>query len=143
MSLTDWADRLETPAGIGVDMVEIAEIQALDARTGGAFVQRSFTARERAEAESAPDRWSYLAGRFAVKEAVFKALAHLTPQKAFDFRIVETLREPDGSPRVHPGEALREVMGAAHVRELLVSITNEGGFAFAFVAAVRSEGDSL
>lgn len=137
MSLTDWADQLETPAGIGVDMVEIAEIRALDARTGGAFVKRTFTGREQAEAKCAPDCWSYLAGRFAAKEAVFKAMAPLVPERTFDFRIVETLREPDGSPQVQIGDALREVMERAQVSRLLVSVTNEGGFAFAFAAAVR------
>lgn len=140
MGLVDWAGRLGTPAGIGVDMVDIAELQALDARTKGAFAQRTFTRREQEEAEGSPDKWGYLAGRFAVKEAVFKALAPLIPGKAFDFRIVETLRQADGSPAVIHGGALGEVLCAAGVDRLLVSISNESGFAVAFVVGVSGRG---
>jgi len=127
---------METPLGVGVDLVEIGEIKALNERTRGAFVQRTFTPREQAEAESSPDPWVYLAGRFAVKEAVFKALAPLTPGKTFDFRAVETLRMPDGSPQVTQKGELREIMGSAMVDKLLVSISNEAGFALAFAIAV-------
>lgn len=136
MSFTEWADRLGTPLGVGVDLVEIAEIKALNERTQGAFVQRTFTPREQAEAETSPDPWVYLAGRFAAKEAVFKALAPLTPDKTFDFRVVETLRQPDGSPQVTQERALREIMDSATVERVLVSISNEAGFALAFAVAV-------
>lgn len=117
-------------------MADIAGLQAMDARTKGAFAQHTFTRREQEEAEKAPDKWSYLAGRFAVKEAVFKALAPLTSGKAFDFRIVETLRQADGSPAVTHDGPLREILRTACVDRLLVSISNEGGFAVAFAAAV-------
>lgn len=136
MSLVDWTDRPETPLGVGVDFVEIGEIKALDERTQGAFVQRTFTPREQAEAESSPDPWTYLAGRFAAKEAVFKALAPLTPGKTFDFRVVETLRMPDGSPQVTQEGELKGIMRSAMVEKLLVSISNEAGFALAFAVAV-------
>ncbi len=126
---------METPLGVGVDLVEIAEIKALNQQTRGAFVQSTFTPREQAEAESAPDPWVYLAGRFAVKEAVFKALAPLTPDKTFDFRMVETLRDPDGSPQVTQEGKLREIMQSAMVGRVLVSISNEAGYALAFAVA--------
>lgn len=59
--------RLET----GVDMIEIERIaRALD-RFGGRFCDRFFTAAEQAYCANRPER---LAGRFAVKEAVGKAL---------------------------------------------------------------------
>lgn len=140
MSLIDWADRLDTPAGIGVDMVDISEICALNHRTGGAFAQRTFTARELAQAEKTPDQWSFLAGRFAVKEAVFKALARYIVEKTFDFRHVETLRREDGSPYIALTSELTEIMSVAGIKEFLVSISNESGFVVAFVAAVGDGG---
>ncbi len=139
MSLVDWADRLEAPLGVGVDLVEIGELKALNQRTRGAFVQRTFTPREKAEAESSSDPWVYLAGRFAVKEAVLKALASLTPDKTFDFRVVETLRNPDGSPQVTQEGKLREIMQSAMVGRVLVSISNEAGYALAFAVAVAKQ----
>lgn len=138
MSLMDWSDKLALAAGIGVDLVDISQMAALDQRTGGAFSQRTFTDAERELAFGSADPMSFLAGRFAVKEAVFKALAPLTAQKAFDFRCVETLRASDGSPRIQYGPKLLEIMHTAHVRELLVSISNESGFAIAFVVALTN-----
>lgn len=126
----------ERISGIGVDLVSISKIAELDERTHGAFVKRTFSDVEKAEAEQSPDRYSFLAGRFAVKEAVFKAVAHLTPEKTFDFRIVETKRNADGSPEVAVNDALAAVLRSAGVTKLLVSITDHGGLALAQVAAV-------
>ena len=126
----------EKISGVGVDLVSISEIAELDERTRGAFVERTFSDLEKAEAEQSPDRYSFLAGRFAVKEAVFKAAAHLTPEKTFDFRIVETKRNADGSPEIVMNDPLAAVLKSAAVTKLLVSITNHGGLALAQVIAV-------
>lgn len=136
MLLSEWMNTQETPVGIGVDMVCISEFQALDERLKGVLVRRTFTEAEQLEAKSAADRWTYLAGRFAVKEAVFKALAQHTPEKAFDFRIVETLSHEDGSPHVTLTKDLKAVMASAGVSRLLVSVSNEADFAIAFVQAI-------
>ena len=131
----------ERISGIGVDLVSVSEIAELDGRTHGAFTERTFSDREKAEAEQSPDRYSFLAGRFAVKEAVFKAVAHLTPEKTFDFRIVETKRNADGSPEVAVNDALAVVLRSAGVTKLLVSITGHGGLALAQVVAVSESSD--
>ena len=131
----------ERISGAGVDLVSISEIEELDKRTRGAFTERTFSDMERAEAEQSPDRYSFLAGRFAVKEAVFKAVAHLTPEKSFDFRIVETKRNADGSPEIVINESLAAVLRSAAVTKLLVSITGHGGLALAQVVAVSESSD--
>ena len=61
-------------AGIGADLVDIARIQALLDRYGERFLRRVFTGKETAYALSGANTAERLAGRFAVKEAVFKAL---------------------------------------------------------------------
>ncbi|MBR6089378.1 MAG: holo-ACP synthase [Anaerolineaceae bacterium] len=126
----------ERISGIGVDLVSIREIEDLDKRTRGAFADRTFSDMEKSEADRSPDRYSFLAGRFAVKEAVFKAVAHLTPEKTFDFRIVETKRNDDGSPEIVMNAILAAVLKSADVTKLLVSITNHDGQALAQVIAV-------
>lgn len=140
MSLENWVEQLAPPIGIGIDLVSVPELRKLDQRTKGAFSRRTFTDWELAEAELSQDSWVYLAGRFAVKEAVFKAVAHLLPEKAFDFRLVETLRQPDGSPQIVCSPALRAVLDSANVSGLLVSISNEEDFAVAIVQAVGKKG---
>lgn len=131
----------ERISGVGVDLVSITEIAELDRRSQGAFVKRTFTDHEKAEADQSADRYSFLAGRFAVKEAVFKAVAHLTPEKSFDFRIVETRRNPDGSPEIFISDALSGILKSAAVTKLLVSISNQGDLAFAEVIAVSEMDD--
>lgn len=136
MLLYDWICKNKLPVGIGIDLVTISELRELDERIKGAFFQRVFTQQERAEAEKRPEPWTYLAGRFAVKEAVFKAIAPLIPEKAFDIRIVETLTQPDGSPKISCTGKLRAVMDSAGVERLLVTISNEGDYVISMVQAV-------
>ncbi len=135
MSLETWAGQ-PTPVGIGIDLVSVRQLQEMEQRTKGAFSARTFTPRELEEADRAQDRWVYLAGRFAAKEAVFKAVAHLLDEKTFDFRLVQTLSDPDGAPRVVCHGALRTIMDRANVSSLLISISNEQDYAVAIVQAV-------
>ena len=79
--------------GIGIDSVDIEEMRGMCADFDNSFVRRTFTQAEVVQALGRPDAAQFLAGRFAVKEALFKALAHLTPEGLFDFRFVETLHD--------------------------------------------------
>lgn len=128
------------PVSVGTDIASISEIERLDHDTKGAFVKSTFTTRERELVdEVAP--YAYYGGRFAAKEAVFKAVAPLIDDEKFDFRIVETLRRPDGSPYIHINEKMKAVMEKARVSEILISLSNEADFALAFAVAVRYEGE--
>ena len=122
--------------GIGTDMVQIKRIERLMERLSPSALTRMFTPAELAASERASKPADYLAARFAAKEAVFKAVAHLTPEKTFDLRIIETLNHEDGSPYVNITPALREILDKAAVTDLMVSITTEGEYAAAFVIAV-------
>ena len=122
--------------GIGIDSVDIEEMARLIAAPDGAFLRRTFSDAERAQALARHDAASCLAGKFAVKEAVFKALAQHTAS-GFDFRCVETLDDDNGCPHVTTTGPLAPVLAEAGVTELLVSITNERGVATAIVLAQR------
>ena len=97
-----------------------------------------FTAGERAYAARAVRDDEYFATRFAVKEAVFKAVAHLLDERFFDYRLVETLNREDGLPVVTKAGQLGAVLIQAGVKNLHVSITTQDDYATAFVIA---EGD--
>ena len=120
--------------GIGIDSVDIEEMARLVADGQTAFARRAFTEAERAQACTRPDAAACLAGKFAVKEATFKALARHTAE-GFDFRCVETLEDEDGCPHVTLDGPMAPVLAEAGVTELLVSITNERGVATAVVLA--------
>ena len=124
--------------GVGIDMASIADFETCtsDPASSRAFEERTFTARELAEADQRGcGRAEYLAGRFAVKEAAFKAVGRLAPADIVDLRIVETMSASDGRPVVSLDEQIAPALAAAGVTELLASITNEGPFAMAVVVA--------
>ena len=124
-------------SGIGVDSVYIPEVRRClsDEKLSFPFVRRTFTQAEQAAAADHSDLAEYYSARFAAKEAVFKALGCLTSEKTFDFRLVETLNMPDGSPYVNITDALRHILLASGVRALHISITTEADYATAFVIA--------
>ncbi|HOS97972.1 MAG TPA: holo-ACP synthase [Deltaproteobacteria bacterium] len=61
--------------GMGVDIVDIGRIDALRKRYGMRFLSRVFTPEEIAYCTARHDMAASLAGRFAAKEATFKALS--------------------------------------------------------------------
>ena len=56
----------------------------------------------------------------------------------FDFRIVESLHRPDGSPYINITDCLRPYLEEAGVMTLHLSISTEGDFAQAIVVAEDS-----
>ena len=127
-------------AGIGVDIVDIARIQALLDRYGERFLRRVYTGKETAYAMSGANKAERLAGRFAVKEAVMKALGTGKSQGIL-WRDVETLRGRLGKPEVHlHGQAVKWVKSRGGDR-VHVTITYDGGKAVAFVILEKAGGE--
>ena len=110
--------------GIGVDMVDISEFENLVKKLGICFIEATFTKRGGAFcAASEPIR--FLAERFAVKEAVFKAIAHHTKAKTFDFRIVETLDDEARKPYVSINDSFKLIVEEAGICSIMVSLAKE------------------
>lgn len=124
--------------GIGVDVVDISEIgRFLELHHhSGAFQKRTFTKAEQVIGEQQLDPAVYYATRFAAKEAVFKAVAHLTVQKWFDMRSVETLNNEDGFPYINITDDMRKVFEEAGLTNVQITLTTEGDVATAFVVAL-------
>lgn len=121
--------------GVGIDLAQISEIERLCEASGGAFLRATFTPREIGQSEGRFRPGEYLAGRFAVKEAVFKALAPAA-NGGLDPRAVESLDDDGGAPHVLVGEELAGALERADASQVLVSISNEGDFVTA-VALVQ------
>lgn len=124
-------------AGIGLDLLRTARIEAALARHGDRFPRRilgpdelaRFAARrQRSEARGV----RYLATRFAAKEAFSKAVG-LGMRMPMYWRAVQILNEPSGKPAIRIADpALQawyaERYGAAHV-----SVTDESDLVAAYV----------
>jgi holo-[acyl-carrier protein] synthase len=120
---------------IGVDIVSVRRI-AHSLSVSAKFASSVFAPSEREHAERMPlsRAQEFLAGRFAVKEAVLKAMrARLTDAVALCD--IETTTAEDGCPELHlHASALRasQSLSASHWQ---VSISHENGLAIAFVVA--------
>lgn len=87
--------------GCGVDVVELARFRAVVRRGGDAFMRRVFTPEEAAYARARKrTTLLHLAGRFAAKEAVIKALSQLNGRTAPAMNQIEVRNDRLGRPRI-------------------------------------------
>jgi len=117
--------------GLGLDVAEIPRIRASLARFGERFIRRVLTEAE-AAGMSAADPASYVAARFAAKEAAAKALGTGFAQ-GVTLANIEVVSLPSGAPqlRLH-GKAL-EIANAMGVERMHVSLTHGRDIAAATV----------
>ena len=94
--------RSKTPRfGCGVDVVELSRFKQAIARGGEAFLRRVFTPQERAYARARRrTQLLHLAGRFAAKEAVVKAMSQLDPHRMLAMSRMEVRNDRFGRPRI-------------------------------------------
>ena len=117
---------LSLPIGCGIDVVELSRFRQAMRRGGRAFMRRIFTEQEEAYAQ-ARRRTSllHLAGRFAAKEAVIKAMSQLEPRHALAMNRVEIRNDRLGRPHVvlhHPRLARIAVhISLSHVNSVAVA----------------------
>ena len=123
--------------GLGTDLVEIARLAKSVERTGQAFLEKVYAPAElEAAPAKEPRRTEYLAGRWAAKEALAKALGTGITEKC---RLNEicVLNDPAGRPVMTLSGSARETAGARGVRRILLSISHERTYATATVLLTR------
>jgi holo-[acyl-carrier protein] synthase len=119
------------PCAIGVDLVDLEQFGRKLAVSPG-LLARTFTEIERAAADEfgGARRQAFLAGRFAAKEAVLKALG--VGISGVALTDVEVLASDTGEPGVTLRESALRVAEARGLTQYQVSISHDGGFAIAF-----------
>jgi holo-[acyl-carrier protein] synthase len=123
--------------GLGIDLASIQRVAQSLQRFGDRFWTRILTPAERDElAHRRGDRAAALAGRFAAKEAVSKALGG--PRDVW-WQDVEIRRGPLGAPLLHLTGPAVPHLARLGVTRSHVSITHDAGVA---VAVVILESDS-
>lgn len=122
--------------GIGSDLVDIRRVEKVIERHGERFLNRVFTAAERAKAERRVTRVDTYAKRFAAKEACAKALGTGFRAGVF-FRDLGVVNLPSGRPTmVLTGgalERLRAITPEGFDARIDVSLTDEWPLAQAYV----------
>lgn len=118
--------------GLGIDLVDIDRFaRVLERRP--AMIDRLFTAGERAYAESQANPVPSLAGRFAVKEAVMKALG--VGIGAIDWTDVSVSRQSSGAPELELQGRAAKLSEEQGIADWQVSITHTDTMAMATVIA--------
>lgn len=121
---------------IGVDIVEIDRIK--DAiNKNDRFLYKLFTEKEIDYFKSKNFRVETIAGNFAAKEAISKAIG--TGIRKFKFSDIEVLRNDLGKPTVKTYNNLNQICIDFNVLEIKVSISHSEKYAVANAIAITKE----
>ncbi len=87
----------------GVDIIEIERVKKCIEETEGKFCERVYTEKEIEYCESKKtQKYQHYAARFAAKEAVFKAISVMIPDKyGINWKDIEILNDDTGRPYVN------------------------------------------
>jgi holo-[acyl-carrier protein] synthase len=118
----------------GVDLVEVERIASLLDEHGQRFLDRCFTAAEQAYAQDNRRRAEHLAGRFAAKEAVLKALG-TGLSDGIAWTDVEVVRLDSGKPTIRLHARALEIASELGIERWHLSISHTAGHAMASVVA--------
>lgn len=119
---------------LGTDVVYIPRIQAAIDRFGDRFLQRVYTPSEQHDCGYGKDTSrrpsiNQLAGRWAAKEAVTKALG--TGWRGLGYTDIEIQRQPSGAPTVCLHRAAAEMVLPWGELQWNLSLSHDGDYAIA------------
>lgn len=136
----DLPSRLPGVVRLGMDLVHIARIDESLRDFGQRFLARQFTDDEIAYACAVPAQQAErLAARFAAKEACIKALG--LHDAGVNWRDMEVVRAADGSCTLALRGAAQAAAQAQGITRVLVSLSHDGDYAAAVVAAVSDKAE--
>lgn len=118
--------------GIGVDLIEVERIGAAVTRFGNRFLRRIFTEAEIGYCQRRAEPSLSLAGRFAAKEALAKAL-ETGIGRGVRWREVEVTRSRGGPPQLCLHGGALALARAKGVKSCHLSITHTQHYALAQV----------
>jgi holo-[acyl-carrier protein] synthase len=118
--------------GSGVDLCQVPRIRAAVERHGRRFLERVFTEREIAYAESKANCYERFAARFAAKEAGMKAIG-TGWRGGVRWRDFEVSNLPSGRPTLRFYGKAAEVAQKLGVQNIALSITHTSEQAMAIV----------
>ncbi len=123
-------------AGLGIDLVELARIEKAVKRHGSAFAEKILTSAELDLMKNAPSGTEFLAGRWAAKEAVSKALGTGLGGSCGLLEI-EIGNGESGAPEARLSGAALATMRRRGIVSISVSITHERSMAAAAAVAEK------
>jgi len=113
--------------GVGIDIVKIERITKVTQKWKDRFEEKILTPGEKECGRSRKKaKLTYLAGRFAAKEAVRKSLG-----VPIDWQDIEILPEKNGKPSVNLRGKAKRVISEKGVKQVMVSLSHDGDYVIA------------
>ncbi len=120
--------------GIGTDIVEINRIEKIMMRTIN-FIEKSFTANEIEYFKLKGLRGNTIAGNFAAKEAISKAIG--TGFRGFGLQDIEILRDELGKPIVNLSDKIYKLLDIKDFNMYVsISHSKENAIAYAVMEVI-------
>lgn len=119
---------------VGIDLAEVDRIRRLLERYGERLIKRILGREERQLYEARGDKAVFLAGRFAAKEAVIKALGAYLKRRPPMHRL-QVLNDDTGRPHLRlPSELEAQLSGL----RIMISISHERKYAIGMAVATET-----
>ncbi|MFQ5841309.1 MAG: holo-ACP synthase [Thermodesulfobacteriota bacterium] len=118
--------------GIGIDIVSIRRIERMLERWGPFFTQRVYTPGEIAFCEGKSNPGQHFALRWAVKEAMFKALG-LGLRREIKWTDIEVANDRFGKPSLKVHNQAKGFLTDRNIKTAFVSISHEKDYGIAQV----------
>jgi holo-[acyl-carrier protein] synthase len=119
---------------IGIDLIETDRVKKALEKWGDSFADKILTPEEKKIFDTKEIKAPFLAGRFACKEAVIKALGEFLTERV-PFRQIEILNDPYGKPVVSLDKSILDKIPG---KKIMISLTHERTMASA-VAILTGE----
>lgn len=107
--------------GTGVDITEVKRLRQASEKWGDSFLCRVFTQQELENSKTRSCTYQHLAGRFAAKEAIFKAMG----DKTLTWQDLQILNDKEGKPYCQilngKGKQMNVCLSISHVKNYAVA----------------------
>lgn len=123
--------------GIGVDIAEIERFRKLIERFGDRIAHRLLTDAEFAQFQHRNNSATFLASRFAAKEAASKALGRGISD-GITFHSIEVKNDDRGKPELILHDQALSISHQQHVTRCLLSLSDEKHYAVAMVVLEKN-----
>ena len=124
--------------GLGTDIIECLRIAKMIEKHGELFLNRVYTRGEIAYCSSRKGATQSYAGRWAVKEAVLKAMG-TGWSRGIRWKDIEVVTDLTGKPRVEIRGVAKEICEELGISDVLISLSHCRSHATATAIAVGTE----
>ena len=129
--------------GTGVDIVEVARFRRVVNKFGDRLLKRIFTQPEVDYCNKKVNKFQHLAGRFASKEAISKALK-IKWERGLSWREIEVANNRNGASEVVLTGQAKRIADGLNIENIHLSISHCQNYAIALavITAGRNNGEN-